>query len=170
MHGLDPPPPLKNMRKAMDWSFIMLMCVPPFYWKIKQMLITLKKQKHVKTLVTFNAYNTWAGESNSIARWAGDSSWARGVTIQEMWFIALTLELCRPDWTLPFSIERPLEDWRRTTANLLTDHLCILLVKVIFTHWDPRPIRPHLQSARALRSIHKPHRLWKGQEQCVFAR
>ena len=109
--------------------------------------------------------STWAGESNSLVGWAGVSSWVWGSTVQENRLVAFTLELFGPHWSLHFSIERPLEDWRSPTAKLPTDHLCILLVKVTFTHWDPRLIRLHLHSAWTLTSpIHQPHWLWKERE------
>ena len=106
--------------------------------------------------------STWAGESNSFTRWAGSSSWVWSSTVQESRLMASTLELFGPHWSLHFSIEHPLEDWRSSTAKLPTDHLCILLVKVSFTHWGPRLLRLHLQSAWTQTSpIHQPDRVWR---------
>jgi len=116
-----------------------------------------------KTFASF----TWAGEANSSARWAGVSLWG-WATVQESRLIASTLELFGPHWSLPFSIERPLEDWRSPTAELPADHLSILLVKVSLTHWGPgrvRLVRLHLQSTWAQTDpIQQPDRVWRGQK------
>lgn len=119
----------------------------------------------MKSNQSCSSSSTWAGESNSFARWAGASSWVWSSTVQESRLMASTLELFGPHWSLHFSIERPLEDWRSPTAKLPTDHLCILLVKVSFTHWGPRLLRLHLQSAWTQTSpIHQPDRVWRERE------
>lgn len=110
---------------------------------------------------------TKAGESNSFVRWAGDFDWAWSSTVQERRFWSFTVVLCSLCRSFPVFTQRPLVDQRRPTSKLSTDHFCILLVKVSFTHCRPDLIGPyrlggfHFQFAwTQTGSIHQSDGVW----------